>query len=124
MKHANYLVYFSTDDIDPDEGLDILKDEFGKKNVMQLNSSTTFAIKVADEISFSEVQKRLGFSESEDDERVRGIVVEILPGHRNGWYSRSFWDFLKKPVKNNGNNDRIKTAQQQTQAMPQKHHLI
>lgn len=98
MEHKNYLIYFDGDDIAPENALKMLNEQFGSKNVVRLNSSTNFAIKVSENLTFSEIQEKIGFSKS-STETFRGIIVEMLSGYRNGLYSRDFWDFLRTPVK-------------------------
>lgn len=101
--HTNYLLYFDSEDIDINSKLDELSDEFGADNVQQLNSSTCFVVKVESIVPFAEVQNRAGFCM---EEGTRGIIVEMLSGHRNGWYSRDFWDFLKIPLSEENNQNK------------------
>ena len=109
MAHTNYLVYFDKEDLDPAAGSQALEAVFGSENVYRLNDSTTFAIKVPEEETFSNVQNRVGFTERADKAPVpRGIIVAMLPGYRNGWYSRQFWDFLTQdwtPQGSGSNNE-------------------
>ena len=75
----------------------MLENCYGKGNVEQLNSSTSFAVKIPENIPFSEIQEKIGFSKTSKN-NVRGIIVEMLSGYHDGWYSRDFWDFLKKEI--------------------------
>lgn len=94
MAHNNYLVYFDSEDSSPEGGLRLLKEQFGNGNVEQLNSSTTYAIKVDAGMTFTEIQRKVGFN-ADNPNNIRGVIVQMCPGYHNGWFSRSFWDFLQ-----------------------------
>ena len=98
MEHKNYLVYFDIEDISPEKKFRELETLFGSGNVRRLNTSSTFVIKVTVEMSFSKVQDSLGLS---NEGKIRGIIVDMASGYRNGWYSRDFWDFLSTPTEEN-----------------------
>ena len=87
----NYLLYFDCRDDEIKEVESILKDKFQSENVYRMNCSKNFTVRTDDATTLEKIMIEVGF---EDGKRT-GLVVEILNGHRNGWYNQNFWNFLK-----------------------------
>ncbi len=102
-EHKTYLIYLdaadgsnSSDDKsswinDTDSSL---KKTF-RENVMRLNSSNCWVVKVPQNDTMSNIMERCGLSNSGKN---RGIVVEFVNSHFSGWYSTSLWEFIRQPI--------------------------
>lgn len=96
MPHKNYFLYIP-DSEERAQAIGDLKKQHGDKSIYELNASDNFVAKTSEDASVYKIMETVGLN---DDRQIVGVMLELSPEMRNGWYNKSFWDWLREPLLN------------------------